>query len=377
LQLNLNKGKIYSDIIKNLGIGSLNINSSVYKTTQPVIDELEIFSDYCNQVIKEINVNTASYPTLQKLGGELGIYRRSFNTIDLPKTLEVAYISFDETQSLTSTSTAVLVFPAGSSVEVGRTICTFKEDVYVSGATREYVDISLKLNYTDVFNIAKDTSYSLTPTRNKESVPSVGITFTQSVGIVNIEENIEDYRVRLLQAKGMPSKGYNYILQQAVQEVPGILKIEIDQGSDSTFYNIYTYTKELLEKGRDVRINSFLNLAVTESITQRLDKDIDVQVLPAEPINLMIEIPSTLTLNMTTEAIRVALNIYLQNSDKINNTYLLSILRGILGHTLTENQITVRLKSPNIFESDLELDLNNTKIRPRGRFYYVTTINSV
>jgi hypothetical protein len=100
-------------------------------------------------------------------------------------------------------------------------------------------------------------------------------------------------------------------------------------------------------------------------------------VLPAEPINLMIEIPSTLTLNMTTEAIRVALNIYLQNSDKINNTYLLSILRGILGHTLTENQITVRLKSPNIFESDLELDLNNTKIRPRGRFYYVTTINSV
>ncbi len=306
-QLTIDSGKIYNNLISNLNMLDISKDSAVYKTVQPVIDEMNSFLIYANNITKEFNTTTASFVSLQKEAANYNIFRRSFNDLIIDTPMEALKISVDPLNVFGDIQNTTL-YKKGAVINIGNISITFLKDVVLSNSTdTPFINAKLSLVNVDTYYIEDGSTYLVTPTTNTTLVPNASLTFTRNIGIVNIQESIEDFRLRIIAAKSLPFRNSNSVLNQLVLEVPGITNIDVATEEDSSFNRIYVYTERLYTTGIDVLINTGLIPAVQSVLSDKLDFKIKTEVLSATPLELNINV-STLSSNVSTETVRTALN---------------------------------------------------------------------
>lgn len=372
-QLTIDSGKIYNNLISNLNMLDISKDSTVYKTVQPVIDEMNSFLIYANNITKEFNTTTASFVSLQREAANYNIFRRSFNDLIIDTPMEALKISVDPANVFGDIQNTTL-YKKGDVVNIGNISITFLKDAVLSNSTdTPFINAKLSLVNVDTYYIEDGSTYLVTPTTNTTLVPNASLTFTRNIGIVNIQESIEDFRLRIIAAKSLPFRNSNSVLNQLVLEVPGITNIDVATEADSSFNRIYVYTERLYTTGIDVLINTGLIPAVQSVLSDKLDFKIKTEVLSATPLELNINV-STLSSNVSTETVRATLNKTLRQYKNLDKNTLYNLLKSQITDL---NKVSIELKSISIFENNLNLVTDAPIVLPEGRFFYISKLSGI
>lgn len=376
--IKVDRVKILQNLANNLNVNILNENSSVFRIGTPIINELESFAQYANRALSEMQISSASYPTLQQIGAELGIYRKVYNLLEVYKSDQVLEIRVDPNDEL-STISDTLLFNIGDRLSLSGFTIVFTDQVRLANSTSiVYASARLLLDSRDSISIEKDSVYSVTPTNNTEIVYRAELAFRKSVSVVNIAEEINDYRLRLVNAKSGGTRTVNNILTNVIQEVPGILYYEVDNYLDGVGVEaVYIYTNKLLTEGADDYIDRFLVPAVTSSIEEKLDNtSVELVISSAKPLNIILNIKSSLNLGTDLDSVKIKVNALLADYNTLDISTLLNLVNTTTQVTVQLQDISMALKSESIFEDPL--DVTETVIeKPVGRFFYLVGIVGV
>lgn len=376
--IKVDRVKILQNLANNLNVNILNENSSVFRIGTPIINELESFAQYANRALSEMQISSASYPTLQQIGAELGIYRKVYNLLEVYKSDQVLEIRVDPNDEL-STISDTLLFNIGDRLSLSGFTIVFTDQVRLANSTSiVYASARLLLDSRDSISIEKDSVYSVTPTNNTEIVYRAELAFRKSVSVVNIAEEINDYRLRLVNAKSGGTRTVNNILTNVIQEVPGILYYEVDNYLDGVGVEaVYIYTNKLLTEGADDYIDRFLVPAVTSSIEEKLDNtSVELVISSAKPLNIILNIKSSLNLGTDLDSVKIKVNALLADYNTLDISTLLNLVNTTTQVTVQLQDISMALKSESIFEDPL--DVTETVIeKPIGRFFYLVGIVGV
>lgn len=376
--IKVDRVKILQNLANNLNVNILNENSSVFRIGTPIINELESFAQYANRALSEMQISSASYPTLQQIGAELGIYRKVYNLLEVYKSDQVLEIRVDPNDEL-STISDTLLFNIGDRLSLSGFTIVLTDQVRLANSTSiVYASARLLLDSRDSISIEKDSVYSVTPTNNTEIVYRAELAFRKSVSVVNIAEEINDYRLRLVNAKSGGTRTVNNILTNVIQEVPGILYYEVDNYLDGVGVEaVYIYTNKLLTEGADDYIDRFLVPAVTSSIEEKLDNtSVELVISSAKPLNIILNIKSSLNLGTDLDSVKIKVNALLADYNTLDISTLLNLVNTTTQVTVQLQDISMALKSESIFEDPL--DVTETVIeKPIGRFFYLVGIVGV
>lgn len=374
-KLNINKANLLQSIANNLNLSEINENSNLFKLVNPIITELELLTlNLENNVLRELLINTASLNTLQSIGSELNIYRQNFKSINISNTSGVVEIYLDDF-NIVNSGINFQIFERGDTITISSLKITFNEDIYVSSGSSVPISITIESISNSLF-IPENTIYTLKPNLNTDNIFQVNLRFNNPIGINNLEESIEDFRVRLLNAKKYGNSSLNSIILDIVQQIPGLLKVELDDlNNGNTIEQIYLYTQNLLVNGFDDYIDNVLVSIFKTALTLKLNYQTQILVSSARPFNIIINIKNSLVNNVNLNNIKNNVNLLLRDYSILSKESLVELLQTNLPN-LDINNFSISIKSPSIFENDVLLN-NEIINREIGRFFYITEIVGV
>lgn len=375
-ELKTDRKLVYNQIANNLKLSDIPINSTIYKTTEPVLNELDNFGELTNNLLKELHVNTASFASLQKTGAELNIFRKSFKVLDILAVQQAVEVSVEVSDVLGVVSDTVVI-QSNYKVNVNNYIITFLDDVAISNeTTRQYINLRIELSTGTSFFLEANSKLLVDTEINRSVIPRITLTFLKAIGLSNTLESVEDFRQKIINAKSNPLKNFNSIVQEIVQEVPGVLEAEtqsLDTGT--SVHSIFLKSKKMELDGFDPFVQNFLVPAFINSLSTRIDYSYIITIEEAKAIDLILNITAP-NVTITVESLRSKLNAELTQYDQISYDIILNILNSYLpfNQKLGINNINVELKSKNLFENNLEINSQDIIRRPLGRFFYVVNI---
>lgn len=374
-KLNINKANLLQSIANNLNLSEINENSNLFKLVNPIITELELLTlNLENNVLRELLINTASLNTLQSIGSELNIYRQNFKSINISNTSGVVEIYLDDF-NIVNSGINFQIFERGDTITISSLKITFNEDIYVSSGSSVPISITIESISNSLF-IPENTIYTLKPNLNTDNIFQVNLRFNNPIGINNLEESIEDFRIRLLNAKKYGNSSLNSIILDIVQQIPGLLKVELDDlNNGNTIEQIYLYTQNLLVNGFDDYIDNVLVSIFKTALTLKLNYQTQILVSSARPFNIIINIKNSLVNNVNLNNIKNNVNLLLRDYSILSKESLLELLQTNLPN-LDITNFNISIKSPSIFENDVLLN-NEIINREIGRFFYITEIVGV
>lgn len=374
-KLNINKANLLQSIANNLNLSEINENSNLFKLVNPIITELELLTlNLENNVLRELLINTASLNTLQSIGSELNIYRQNFKSINISNTSGVVEIYLDDF-NIVNSGINFQIFERGDTITISSLKITFNEDIYVSSGSSVPISITIESISNSLF-IPENTIYTLKPNLNTDNIFQVNLRFNNPIGINNLEESIEDFRIRLLNAKKYGNSSLNSIILDIVQQIPGLLKVELDDlNNGNTIEQIYLYTQNLLVNGFDDYIDNVLVSIFKTALTLKLNYQTQILVSSARPFNIIINIKNSLVNNVNLNNIKNNVNLLLRDYSILSKESLVELLQTNLPN-LDINNFSISIKSPSIFENDVLLN-NEIINREIGRFFYITEIVGV
>lgn len=378
--IKVDRDLIYNNIGINLNKEEIITQSGIFKLIEPVINELETFAQLANTNMRELSINTATLPVLQRVGAELNVFRENFTTLDFTKDSQVVSFTVTDSELLqTLPEEGLVIFNKNYTQNFSDFSVTFLETVTVKNLdTPIFVSVRLGLLASKSFFINRDSAFQLATVSNKDVLPSIELKFSKNVGLSNIQESVEDFRTKLLNIKEMPFKNVNSILKQGLQELPLNVTAEIvNSVGGVNSHTIYLSTARLEREGYDQTLEEFLIPAYIQAINKRLDYTTDFVVESATPFILSIQFKKPAKLNISASEIKLRLNEFLQSLGSLTYAQVAQFISTVTENFIAPTDLTIELKSRQIFESNFVVDENETIILPVGRFFYAVEVSQV
>lgn len=379
----VNSERIFNQIAVNTGVNSLGEASSIRKIVEPILNELENIGEQLNITARELYIDTCLPQTLQQYGASIGLYRSNYQTIALSKYNADVFITIDS-ENILEGGINFRPFKRGERVNLDSTFqLTFNEDIIFSN-TNEKIFFNCTItpyNYNENF-LTIGRNYNVTSPNTSSIVTNYLITFNRDFGVARIDENIDDFRIKIKLASELKTTNFKSILYISAKEVPGIIDIEVDESDLNLIKNVYIYTTNLYLNGEDEYISLYAAPLYRESLSKKINYAINTRFQEAKPIKLSVSVINTaniVNLNKDLENIRKLINSQLTYTKDFTTTeevkqIIISILRNN-GTSLDSSNITLSLQGLAFFEEDASIMEDSATISiPLGRFLYLTNL---
>lgn len=392
LELNVNNERILNKLAENLNLDFISDSSNIKKMADIYSSDNLTFSTSVDDALKNAFLMTMNEDFLNRIGSIYNIYRRKYSNIKIDKN--------DQTITITPVLEEVLVSNLTSSLSPFKKgdilysdenfIIELSENVVIIDLVNS-VPISVRITSTlgtNSYVIPANTTFGIYPTDTENSklfIPKYNLQVTQSIGIATVEESLEDYRLRLLEATYLASNGANSALSSLTKEVPLIKYIEIqDYSIGRSIKTIYPYTQELIDIGTDPLIKSFLIPLLQSNLESKiLHNNGSIDIVEPSPILFNVYLNFDSNINKPTTSyfnnVRLSFNQFFnKRKTNINRETIVNYLIDQLpNYELIDEMFTLEFSSPYVSEEVYSLDTDEVINIPEGRFLHLNLIQGI
>lgn len=390
LQLNINNERILDKLATNLNLSFISSSSNIKKMADTYSAENFTFSNAVNSAVDNLFLSTMDEDSLEKLGSLHGIYRRKYGSISISAITQTVTIEPDiQVSNVNEIVEPLTVFNKGDIIYSNESfMISAASDVIISDING-LVPISVKVTAAlgvNSYSIPAQSSFYVSSKFSdvKELLPSFNVKVNNDIGISVVEENIEDYRGRLLDNIYKASNGANSVLSAVTKETPLLTFIETNDFSLGRAVKIiYPYTDELIQYGVDPNIESIVIPLLNSNINNKVmfnNANIDIKTPSPILLNIYISV-DTLKVKPTQAYLNNVLgtfNIFFarRKTEITLDTILDYLIYKLNYYSLTKDLFKVEISSPYVSEESYELDSNFEITVPIGRFLHLNLLKS-
>ena len=297
LETNVNRERILTRLAENLGIDFISDGSNLRKITDTYYQESIEFSNLIDNAISSGFITTMSNDFLDLFGRQYNIQRKRYNNISVYSGQELVRVLINKDEALiTSFNSPTLLINKGMIIYSDENInIESLENVYLSDINEEKY-ISLRINMgidINSYTIQEGTSFKILTTNQEvlSILPSLTLTFDKPIGLSVIEETIEDYKLRLIEATYIANNGANSLISSLTKEVPLISYIETENYVDGKgIKNLYVYTQNLIKNSTDSVINFYLIPMLESNLRNKIMYAQLINIKNPEPLLVNLEV---------------------------------------------------------------------------------------
>lgn len=294
LELTVNSQNILDKLAKNLNIGLVTDNSNIKKIADAFEAEMRNYSDAVENSIANGFLSTMDDELFELFASGFGLYRKRYNRIRLRPVEQVAMLSVEQSMVFTQNYTNFTPFRKGDIVYSNDTfsVVALADTYFSSTADNVYPHLEIILkDTTSTFVINEGTEFNVNTRQTdlKSNVPTYTLKFEQVIGMSLVEENINDFKLRVYEATYLAANTANSLVNAITKEVPYLVHIESDDTNvGRSLKTIYPYTQTLIDFGTDTAIQNIVIPMIESSLNQRGFYKNMVYVKEALPLKLDI-----------------------------------------------------------------------------------------
>lgn len=386
LELTVNSQNILDKLARNLNIGIVTDNSNIKKIADAFDAELRNYSDATENAIANGFLSTMDDDLFELFASDFGLYRKRYNRIRLRPIEQVAILTVDQAMLFTQNYTNFTPFRKGDVVYSNDTFSIIAlADIYFSSTIDNvypHLEIVLR-DTTSTFVINEGTEFTVSTKQSdlRSNVPTYTLKFQQVVGMSLVEENINDFKLRVYEATYLAANSANSLVNAVTKEVPYLVSIETDDVSEGRALKvIYPYTQNLIDFGVDTSIQNIVIPMIESSLNQKgLYKNM-ITVKEAIPLRLSVEI--------NTGDIQIADTVLYQTTQTFNSMFYNQkivtinevksfIIQNLSTYKLKASDINIYFASSLFSEDKILMSPDENLSIPIGRFLNISTITGV
>lgn len=386
LELTVNSQNILDKLARNLNIGIVTDNSNIKKIADAFDAELRNYSDATENAIANGFLSTMDDDLFELFASDFGLYRKRYNRIRLRPIEQVAILTVDQAMLFTQNYTNFTPFRKGDVVYSNDTFSIIAlADIYFSSTIDNvypHLEIVLR-DTTSTFVINEGTEFTVSTKQSdlRSNVPTYTLKFEQVVGMSLVEENINDFKLRVYEATYLAANSANSLVNAVTKEVPYLVSIETDDVSEGRALKvIYPYTQNLIDFGVDTSIQNIVIPMIESSLNQKgLYKNM-ITVKEAIPLRLSVEI--------NTGDIQIADTVLYQTTQTFNSMFYNQkivtinevksfIIQNLSTYKLKASDINIYFASSLFSEDKILMSPDENLSIPIGRFLNISTITGV
>lgn len=386
LELTVNNQNILDKLAKNLNIGIVTDNSNIKKIADAFDAELRNYSDAVENSIANGFLSTMDDDLFELFASGFGLYRKRYNRIRLRPIEQVAVLTVEQSMLFTQNYTNFTPFRKGDVVYSNETfsVVALSDIYFTSTIDNVYPHLEIVLrDTTSTFVINEGTEFNVSTRQSdlRSNVPTYTLKFEQVVGMSLVEENINDFKLRVYEATYLAANSANSLVNAVTKEVPYLVSIETDDISEGRSLKvIYPYTQNLIDFGIDTSIQNIVIPMIEASLSQKgLYKNM-VSVKEAIPLRLDIE--------LNTGGIQIADTVLYQTTQTFNKLFYNQksvnineikefIIQNLSSYNLKLDSINIYFSSSLFSEDKILMTPDENFEIPIGRFLNINKIVGV
>ena len=386
LELTINQQSILNSLANNLGIGTINDNTSIKKIADTFEAELRNYSDATENAIRNGFLSTMDEDLFENFAAGFGIYRKRYGNIRLRPIERVLEVQVEQDTLFSKTLTNFVPFRKGDTLYSNETfsIKTLVDIVFSDVTTSVYPHAEIILKDPSGYSIPEEIYFLVAPQQSGVAsfVPQFKIKFNNTVGLVMAEESFSDFRLRVYEATYLASNMANSLVASVTKEVPFLYYVETDNLDTGRAIDVlYPYTKELIETGVDPLVDAVVVPMVETAIASRTLHSNMYEVKTPKSIPIIVKFkykeglqPAQSVLN----TISAEFNRSYFNEKRITAAEIKSqILQGLYMYDLNINDLSLIFINPDLVEETYTLNDSELIQIPVGKFLTVVAIEGI
>lgn len=275
------------------GIDNFSETSKTRLITDAVAEDVFNFRDYTQDTISNLRIRSASGQHLDAMGADFNAVRRITPRLFLDKSDQIISIDTQVSEkTFGSVVGGLYTIPSGSALDLsGDVRLTLTEDailspssssVYISGILST-TGSSIDLSSGHAFKLPQDL------TDRQQGLKFVQLTVLKPLYIETIEEDDEDYRLRIELSRSSGLVGLEGSIRKAALEIPGIkghAVFAMERGSGSVDLGFTTHTLE--RDGEDPAIEAYLRFISNKMDLEVAAFGVDISIFTPTPAQLSL-----------------------------------------------------------------------------------------
>ena len=293
----LNSSLTAQNIADNLGVEDYNQVNDIKVIVEGFHAEAQQINTHVEQSLQNMYLQTASESYLDLAGMQEGIYRVKEPSLTLRAEERAIYLLVEDDDHYSeSFSVSNESFSKGSKLTIPSLDLelTFLEDLPLSDLqvnSKKYISCNIKSiisNSLEYLN-GSQVSFDTLPLEFENILRRIKIGFDRDIKISIVEESIDSYRNRLIQAKSIPKYGTSTAIALALTSNPLISQYYID-------YNVFPFnvvlfnTSMLYDTSVAETLEEFAVTQISTAINDRKSDGTDYTVYTAKAVEFNIEI---------------------------------------------------------------------------------------
>lgn len=386
LELTMNSQDILNKLARNLNIGIVTDNSNIKKISDSFEAEMRNYGDAVENSIANGFLSTMDDELFELFASNFGLYRKRYNRIRLRPIEQVAVLKVEQATLFTENYTNFTPFRRGDVIYSNDTFSVVAlSDVYFSSTVDNvYPHLEIVLRDTEsTFVINEGTEFNVSTRQNelRNNVPTYTLKFEQVIGMSLVEENINDFKLRVYEATYLSANGANSLVSAITKEIPYLVSTETDSTIEGRALSvIYPYTQTLIDYGADAAIQGIVIPMMESSLNQKGFYKNLVSIKEATPIQLHVEV--------NTGDLQIADTVFLSTTIEFNNAFypikeinineIKTFISQSLGSQSIKNEnINIYFSSDLFSEDKFLMNPEESFEIPIGRFLNIRLITGV
>lgn len=281
MDIEVQKSIIEQNIKNNLHITDITPHSKISQLVTGFVNEAKQFNDYTDNALNNMYIETASDEFLDKAGAQEGMYRNRMPTMRLYKHTELVNLIVRDTINLPSSIPRGTIFLITEKISL-----KFVEEIKIEPKIGSEYPISVDIIYDP-----DTTSLSYISGSIYEVSDNLAIKINTNLIMPRLEEDVDQFRSRLLYSKLVPKHGSVSAIDLAVASNYLIDTHYIDY---STYpYKVYIFNNNLLVlEGFDVSFRTTSIPMVEQELEVRKSFGTEFEIVVPSRVVLRIFIKS-------------------------------------------------------------------------------------
>ena len=230
------KQHIAQQVSSSLNIKDPTPNSKITNLVETIVNEFDNFEDHSTSVVDNMFIESCSSEYLDRVGSQEGLSRNRTRSFKINKTTNMVGMKNMTGRALTGK------YLKNSSIQLEDNLwITLLEDVDLSTLTVDFKPVSVELKTNDIqsnaLSITKGSSYIT-------NYSNVYVEFGEEISIPIIEETEEEYRARVLFARGSSNFGSESAIKSCIATSSFVDSYKIDY--DTTPPTIYIFNRVMM-----------------------------------------------------------------------------------------------------------------------------------
>lgn len=390
LETNVNNERLLEKLAENLNIDFITNGSNLKKMSDAYSSENLNFATNMDEAIANGFLTTMSSNFLEMFGSQNGVYRKNYNNISVYSFQEAIKIQINKNNSLVSSiNESYVIYNKGDLIYTDDNIVIESLGTYSISSIDDEIFISVLISLSsnlDSYVIQEGSEFTISSTNTafNYDVPFLTLTVLRPIGLALLQEDEEDYKLRIYESTYLANNGANSLVSAITKEVPFISHIEVDDYVNGRAIKIlYPYTKELILNGRDDLLGNLILPLVETNLKGKILYGQLIEVHKPEPLLVYAEItmndknknPSNSLLNNVVPTFNTFFSTYKTINKEVLSDFLLTELN--LNKKDIKN-IDFIFTSPYVSEETFNISSNtNDLLIPKGRFLHLTSVTRV